>query len=165
MPQAVLQTSNQEPAKDLARGPPKAATDQQLQVGEKLQRMTEKMEQLLTKQEAAARKQMTQDHAKTMVDTIWQKVQQAVQPIKIKQAELEQRVTLLEEEEEKPIHATTQLIRLTDKHDPANKQVTVMYQVTQQTIDQKLQAIKDLVRDMNYEAVDIHHFNKSDRNG
>ena len=69
------------------------------------------------------------------------------------------------EEEEKPSHATTRLIRLTDKHDPANKQVTVMWQVAQQSLEQKLQAIRDLVRDMHYEAVDIHHFNKSDRNG
>ena len=97
------------------------------------------MELLLTRQ-------FTQDHASAMVNTIWHKVQEQVEPIKAKQVELDKRVTVLENKEEKPNHATTQLIRLTDKHDPANKQVTVMWQIAQQTLDQKMQAIRDLIQ-------------------
>ena len=97
----------------------------------KMARMTENMELLLTRQ-------FTQDHARAMVDTIWQKVQDQVEPIKTKQVELDKRVTVLEEKgDKKTNHATTQLVRLTDKHDPANKQVTVMWQVAQQSLDQK----------------------------
>ena len=130
-----------------------------------MQRMTETIEHLLNNQEAAARTQMTQAHAQTLVDTILQRVQDDVQPVKAKQVELDNRVTALERTEEKPDRATTQLIRIPDKHDPANKHLTVMWQIAQQSLDQKLQAIEDLVRDMHYEAVDILHFKKSDKHG
>ena len=40
-----------------------------------------------------------------------------------------------------------------------------MWQIAQQSLGQQLQAIKDLVRDMHCEAVDVFHFNKSDKTG
>ena len=40
-----------------------------------------------------------------------------------------------------------------------------MWQIAQQTLDHKMQAIKDLIQELHYEAVDIQHFNKSERSG
>ena len=40
-----------------------------------------------------------------------------------------------------------------------------MFQTKEQTLGQKLAAIKDLVKETHYEAVDIFHFNKSDKRG
>ena len=147
------------------RDPPLPVND----LDAKIARMAEKMELLLVNQQESRQMQLTQDHAKNMFHDlkadIWQKVQDQVEPIKTKQAELDKRVTVLEGKEEKPDHATTQLIRITDKHDPANTQVTVMWQIAQQSLDQKMQAIRELIQELNYEAVDVQHFNKSERSG
>ena len=59
------------------------------------------MEKLLSNQEATARTQTTQAHATTLIDTIWQKVQEELQPDKEKQAELDNRVTVLEKKKKK----------------------------------------------------------------
>ena len=67
-------------------------------------------------------------------------------------ADIDTGVAVLENKEAAPAHATAQLIRVTDRHGPANKDTTVMWQIKEQSLEQKLQAIKDLVKSMHFDC-------------